>query len=168
MPRPKGTEMIAFRVVVTVPTFERLTAKARVSQSGHMSLSARNKRPSSTPSAGDYSSAITLNRTQGREEMRSTHACMLHGQLLVDRSAVSRITAEPHRVPHNTVSVVLINRRTGEQSTRNLRWDEQVTTRNRSRSRSRDRQAASGARTAGRRRRQADLPLASNRRLCRN
>ena len=61
--------------------------------------------------------------------MRSTHARMLHnGQLLVDRSAVSRITAEPHRVPHNTASVVLINRRTGEQSTRNLRWDKQVTT----------------------------------------
>ena len=29
MPRPKGTEMIAFRVVVTVPTFERLTGEGK-------------------------------------------------------------------------------------------------------------------------------------------
>ena len=29
MPRAKGPDKIAFKVVVTVPTFERLTAKAR-------------------------------------------------------------------------------------------------------------------------------------------
>jgi hypothetical protein len=61
--------------------------------------------------------------------MRSTPARMLHnGQLIVDRYSVSKITAEPFRLPHNTVSVELINQMTGEQSTRNLRWDEQVTT----------------------------------------
>jgi hypothetical protein len=54
---------------------------------------------------------------------------MLHnGQLIVDRYSVSKITAEPFRLPHNTVSVELVNQMTGEQSTRNLRWDEQVTT----------------------------------------
>jgi hypothetical protein len=61
--------------------------------------------------------------------MRSTPARTLRqDQLLVDRYAVSKITAEPFRLPHNTVSVELVNQMTGEQSTRNLRWDEQVTT----------------------------------------
>jgi hypothetical protein len=61
--------------------------------------------------------------------MRSTPARMLHnGQLIVDRYSVSKIKAEPFRLPHNTVSVELINQMTGEESTRNLRWDEQVTT----------------------------------------
>jgi len=61
--------------------------------------------------------------------MRSTPARMLHNvQLIVDRYSVSKITAEPFRLPHNTVSVELVNQMTGEQSTRNLRWDEQVTT----------------------------------------
>jgi hypothetical protein len=32
------------------------------------------------------------------------------------------------RIPHNTVSVELTNQMSGEQSTRNLSWDEQVTT----------------------------------------
>lgn len=54
---------------------------------------------------------------------------MLHnGQLIIDRYSVNKITAEPFRLPHNTVSGELINQMTGEQSTRNLRWDEQVTT----------------------------------------
>ena len=54
---------------------------------------------------------------------------MLHnGQLIVDRYSVSKITAEPFRLPHNTVSVELTKQLTGEQSTRNLRWDEHVTT----------------------------------------
>jgi hypothetical protein len=61
--------------------------------------------------------------------MRSTPARMLHnGQLVVDRHSVSKITAEPFRLPHNTVSVELVNQLSGERSTRNLRWDEHVTT----------------------------------------
>jgi hypothetical protein len=61
--------------------------------------------------------------------VRSTPARMLHnGQLIVDRHSVHRIAAEPFRLPHNTVSVELVNQMTGEQSMRNLRWDEQVTT----------------------------------------
>jgi hypothetical protein len=54
---------------------------------------------------------------------------MLHnGQLIVDRFAVHKVVAEPFRLPHNTVSVELVNQMTGEQSTRNLRWDQHVTT----------------------------------------
>ena len=54
---------------------------------------------------------------------------MLHnGQLIVDRDSVKKITAEPYRLPHNTVSVKLVDQLTGEKSTRNLRWDEHVTT----------------------------------------
>jgi hypothetical protein len=54
---------------------------------------------------------------------------MLHnGQLIVDRYSVSKITAEPDRLRHNTVSVELVNQLAGEESMRNLRWDEQVTT----------------------------------------
>jgi hypothetical protein len=61
--------------------------------------------------------------------VRSTPARMLHnGQLIVDRHSVHRIAAEPFRLPHTTVSVELVNQMTGEQSMRNLRWDEQVTT----------------------------------------
>jgi hypothetical protein len=61
--------------------------------------------------------------------MRSTPARMLHqGQLVVERYAVSKVSAEPFRIPHNTVSVELVNQMTGEQSTRSLRWDEPVTT----------------------------------------
>ena len=61
--------------------------------------------------------------------MRSTPARMLHnGQLIVDRYQVNKITAEPFRIPQNTVSVELANQMTGEQSTRNLRWDEILTT----------------------------------------
>jgi hypothetical protein len=61
--------------------------------------------------------------------MRSTPARMLHnGQLIVDRHSVSKITAEPFRLPHNTVSVELVNQLSGEKSKRNLRWDEHVTT----------------------------------------
>jgi hypothetical protein len=57
--------------------------------------------------------------------VRSTPARALHnGQLIVDRYAVNKITAEPFRLPHNTASVELVNQMTGEQSTRNLRWDE--------------------------------------------
>jgi hypothetical protein len=61
--------------------------------------------------------------------VRSTPARMLHnGQLIVDRYAVNKITAEPYRLPHNTVSVELVNQMTGEESTRTLRWDQHVTT----------------------------------------
>jgi hypothetical protein len=61
--------------------------------------------------------------------VKSTPARALReGQLIVDRYSVSKITAEPFRLPHNTVSLELVNQMTGEQSTRNLRWDEQVTT----------------------------------------
>jgi len=54
---------------------------------------------------------------------------MLHnGQLIVDRYSVSKVSTEPFRLPHNTVSVELTNQLSGEQSTRNLRWDQHVTT----------------------------------------
>jgi hypothetical protein len=54
---------------------------------------------------------------------------MLHqDQLLVDRDSVNKITNVEFPLPQNTVTVELANQITGEQSTRNLRWDEQVTT----------------------------------------
>jgi hypothetical protein len=49
-------------------------------------------------------------------------------QLLVDRYAVNKITKVEYPLPQNIVAVQLSNQMTGEQSTRNLRWDEQVTT----------------------------------------
>ena len=61
--------------------------------------------------------------------MKSTPARMLRdGSLLVDRYAVHKINAVDHPLPHNTVVVELTNQLTEEQSSRNLRWDEQVTT----------------------------------------
>jgi hypothetical protein len=60
--------------------------------------------------------------------VRSTPARMLrNGQLLVDRYAVSKI-GKIEYLPHNTVTVQLINQLTGEEAERNLRWDELVTT----------------------------------------
>ena len=60
--------------------------------------------------------------------MRSTPARALHqDQLLVDRYAVHKINKVEYPLPQNTVTVDLTNQLTGEQSTRNLRWDEQVT-----------------------------------------
>jgi hypothetical protein len=54
---------------------------------------------------------------------------MLHqDQLLVDRYAVHKINKVEYPLPQNIVAVQLSNQMTGEQSTRNLRWDEQVTT----------------------------------------
>jgi hypothetical protein len=49
-------------------------------------------------------------------------------QLLLDRYAVHKITKVEYPLPQNLVAVQLSNQMTGEQSTRNLRWDEQVTT----------------------------------------
>jgi hypothetical protein len=46
-----------------------------------------------------------------------------NGQLLVDRYAVSKI-GKIEYLPHNTVTVQLINQLTGEEAERNLRWDE--------------------------------------------
>jgi hypothetical protein len=61
--------------------------------------------------------------------MRPTPARMLHqDQLLVDRYAVHKINKVEYPLPQNIVAVQLSNQMTGEQSTRNLRWDEQVTT----------------------------------------
>jgi hypothetical protein len=61
--------------------------------------------------------------------MRSTPARMLHaGSLLVERHAVSKITKVDHAIPHNTVIIDVTDQITGEESARNLRWDEQVTT----------------------------------------
>jgi hypothetical protein len=60
--------------------------------------------------------------------VRSTPARQLRqDQLLVDRYAVHKINKVEHPLPQNTVTVELTNQLTGDQSTRNLRWDEQVT-----------------------------------------
>jgi hypothetical protein len=60
--------------------------------------------------------------------MRSTPARALRPeQLLVERHSVGKITAIDY-LPQNTVTVELTNQITAEQSMRNLRWDEQVTT----------------------------------------
>jgi hypothetical protein len=45
----------------------------------------------------------------------------------VERFSVSKINQIEY-LPHNTVTLELTNQITGDQSTRNLRWDEQVTT----------------------------------------
>jgi hypothetical protein len=61
--------------------------------------------------------------------MRSTPARQLHqDQLLVDRYAVHKINKVEYPLPQNTVTVELTYQLTGEQSTRNLRWDQQVPT----------------------------------------
>lgn len=61
--------------------------------------------------------------------MKSTPARALRkDQLLVDRYAVNKINKVEYPLPQNIVAVQLSNQMTGEQSTRNLRWDEQVTT----------------------------------------
>jgi hypothetical protein len=61
--------------------------------------------------------------------MRSTPARLLQqDQLLVERFGVHKINKVDHAIPHNTVVVDMTNQLTGEQSTRSLRWDEQVTT----------------------------------------
>jgi hypothetical protein len=49
-------------------------------------------------------------------------------QLLVDRWTVHKITRVEHPLPQKTVTVELANQITGAKSTRNLRWDEQLTT----------------------------------------
>jgi hypothetical protein len=46
----------------------------------------------------------------------------------VERYAAHKINKVEYPLPQNTVTVKLTNQLTGEQSTRNLRWDEQVTT----------------------------------------
>jgi hypothetical protein len=72
---------------------------------------------------------VAIAHGTGDKEVRSTPARALHhGQLIVDRHAVNKITAEAYRLPHNTASVELTNQLTGEQSSRSLRWDEHVTT----------------------------------------
>jgi hypothetical protein len=76
-------------------------------------------------------------RAVSGDSMRSTRARLLRqDQLLVERDAVHKITEVDHAVPHNTVIAEVTNQVTGEESTRTLRWDEHVTTKNRSRSRS--------------------------------
>lgn len=66
--------------------------------------------------------------------MRSTPARMLRGerpdqpgQLLVERFGVHKIRKVEY-LPHNTVTVQMTHQVTGAWATRNLRWDEQVTT----------------------------------------
>jgi hypothetical protein len=60
--------------------------------------------------------------------VRSTPARQLHqDQLLVDRYAAHKINKVEYPLPQNIVAVELTNQLTGEQSTRNLRWDQQVT-----------------------------------------
>jgi hypothetical protein len=59
----------------------------------------------------------------------STPARLLRqDQLLVERHSVGKINKVEYPLPQNTVTVELTNQITGQQSTRNLRWDEQVTT----------------------------------------
>jgi hypothetical protein len=61
--------------------------------------------------------------------VRSTPARLLRqDQLLVERDAVHKITKVEYPLPQNTVTAHLTNQLTGEQSTRNLRWEEHVTT----------------------------------------
>jgi hypothetical protein len=60
--------------------------------------------------------------------VRSTPARALRpDQLLVDRHSVNKINSVAYPLPQNTVTVELTNQLTGEQSTRNLRWDQQIT-----------------------------------------
>ena len=61
--------------------------------------------------------------------MRSTPARLLRqDQLVVERFGVHKIRVVEHAIPHNTVTVRMIHQMTGSWATRNLRWDEQVTT----------------------------------------
>ena len=61
--------------------------------------------------------------------MRSTPARLLHqDQLVVERFGVHKIREVEHALPHNTVTVRMTHQMTGNWATRNLRWDEQVTT----------------------------------------
>jgi hypothetical protein len=61
--------------------------------------------------------------------MRSTPARMLHqDQLLVERFGVHKIRKVEFPLPQNTVTVRMTQQITGSLATRNLRWDEQVTT----------------------------------------
>jgi len=61
--------------------------------------------------------------------MRSTPARLLRqDQLLVERYAVHKINKVEYPQRQNTVTVELTNQVAGQQSTRNLRWDEHVTT----------------------------------------
>jgi hypothetical protein len=49
-------------------------------------------------------------------------------QLLVERDAVSKINKVNHAIPQNTVIAEVTNQVTGEESTRTLHWDQQLTT----------------------------------------
>jgi hypothetical protein len=61
--------------------------------------------------------------------LRSTPARLLHpDQLVVERFGVHKIRQVEHAIPHNTVTVRMTHQMTGNWATRNLRWDEQVTT----------------------------------------
>jgi hypothetical protein len=61
--------------------------------------------------------------------MRSTPARMLHqDQLVVERFGVHKICQVEHALLHNAVTVRMTHQMTGNWATRNLRWNEQVTT----------------------------------------
>lgn len=61
--------------------------------------------------------------------MRSTPARALReGQLLVEGHSVSKINSVQFPLPHNTVTIEVADQITRQQSMRNLRWDELVTT----------------------------------------
>jgi hypothetical protein len=61
--------------------------------------------------------------------VRSTPARMLRqDQLLVERFGVHKITKVDFPLPQNTVTVDMTHQITGARASRNLRWDEQVTT----------------------------------------
>jgi hypothetical protein len=50
------------------------------------------------------------------------------GQLLVDRYDVNKITSVEYPIPQNLVTVHLKDQMTGEESTRDLRWDQHLST----------------------------------------
>jgi hypothetical protein len=61
--------------------------------------------------------------------VRSTPARLLHqDQLVVERFGVHKIREVEHAIPHNTVTIRMTHQMTGNWATRNLRWDERVTT----------------------------------------
>jgi hypothetical protein len=61
--------------------------------------------------------------------VKSTPARLLHkDHLLVERFGVHKIRQVEHAIPHNTVTVRMTHQMTGNWATRNLRWDQQVTT----------------------------------------
>jgi hypothetical protein len=63
------------------------------------------------------------------QRMRSTPARALRkDQLLLDQYDVNKITSVEYPIPQNIVTVHLKDQMTGEESTRDLRWDQHLST----------------------------------------